>query len=121
MLTRLALTSTSRSFLGSVASKAFFGSVSPATDPLSLIHDECLKRNLCDEYGTRRPGAHWVFSLAVTPDDIHQVGIFGVAITGMGRESSFLVDRHLFYRINFSFIATKYANDWHPTNFPERH
>jgi len=74
MLSRLGGTTTTR--LASMAkvtiSKAYFGSKAPGRDPLALIRDECHKRKLCDEYGFRRPGVHWVFSVAVTPDDPSQ-------------------------------------------------
>jgi len=55
-----------------VVSKAYFTAKPPAKDPLALIRDECHRRKLCDEYGFRRPGVHWVFSVAVTPDDLSQ-------------------------------------------------
>ena len=45
----------------------------PGSNPLDVIRKECNTRLLCDEHGFRRPGVHWVFSLAVTPDDISQV------------------------------------------------
>jgi hypothetical protein len=45
----------------------------PGSNPLEVIRKECINRHLCDEHGYRRPGVHWVFSLAVTPDDISQV------------------------------------------------
>ncbi|KAG7359113.1 hypothetical protein IV203_015702 [Nitzschia inconspicua] len=44
----------------------------PGSNPLDVIRKECVNRHLCDEHGYRRPGVHWVFSLAVTPDDITQ-------------------------------------------------
>ncbi|KAL3923303.1 MAG: hypothetical protein SGARI_006250 [Bacillariaceae sp.] len=44
----------------------------PGTNPLDAIRKECSVRNLCDAHGFRRPGVHWVFSLAVTPDDVSQ-------------------------------------------------
>lgn len=46
---------------------------SPGNDPLTVIRKECEGRHLCDEHGYRRPGVHWVFSLAVTPDDVTMV------------------------------------------------
>jgi hypothetical protein len=49
------------------------GTKPPGSDPLDVIRKECLTRNLCDEHGYRRPGVHWVFSVAVTPDDPSQV------------------------------------------------
>jgi hypothetical protein len=77
MLSRLAVSAT-KSRVASIAkvtvSKAYFTAKPPASDPLALIRDECHKRKLCDEYGFRRPGVHWVFSVAVTPDDPTQVG-----------------------------------------------
>ena len=51
------------------------GTKPPGRDPLDVIRKECLARNLCDEHGYRRPGVHWVFSIAITPDDISQVCI----------------------------------------------
>lgn len=45
----------------------------PGSNPLEVIQKECVNRHLCDEHGYRRPGVHWVFSLAVTPDDVSQV------------------------------------------------
>jgi hypothetical protein len=45
----------------------------PGPNPFDVIRKECVQRHLCDEHGYRRPGVHWVFSLAVTPDDISQV------------------------------------------------
>lgn len=81
MLTSLALCKVSRPLLrSSVACKAFFGSMPPASDPLALIRDECHKRKLCDEFGFRRPGVHWVFSVAVTPDDVSQVCILFITV-----------------------------------------
>jgi hypothetical protein len=81
MLTSLALCRVSRPLLrSSVVCKAFFGSMPPASDPLVLIRDECLKRKLCDEFGFRRPGVHWVFSVAVTPDDVSQVCIMFIKV-----------------------------------------
>lgn len=53
--------------------KRNFGTKSPGLDPLELIRKECLARNLCDEHGYRRPGVHWVFSIAITPDDPNHV------------------------------------------------
>ncbi|KAL3937513.1 MAG: hypothetical protein SGBAC_007405 [Bacillariaceae sp.] len=44
-------------------------SKSPGTNPLEVIKKGCLQRNLCDENGYRRPGLHWTFSIAVSPDD----------------------------------------------------
>eukprot|EP00980_Cylindrotheca_fusiformis_P024493 scaffold11961_cov122-Cylindrotheca_fusiformis.AAC.5 len=41
----------------------------PGSNPLEVMQEECYSRNLCDENGYRRPGVHWVFSMAVTPDD----------------------------------------------------
>ena len=61
---------------GSIASKTWIralGTKPPGMDPLEVIRKECLARNLCDEHGYRRPGVHWVFSIAITPDDITQV------------------------------------------------
>jgi hypothetical protein len=55
-----------------------FGTKPPGADPLELIRKECLVRNLCDEHGYRRPGVHWVFSVAVTPDDPNKVGIYRI-------------------------------------------
>lgn len=46
---------------------------SPGNDPLNVIRKECEGRHLCDEHGYRRPGVHWVFSLAVTPNDVTMV------------------------------------------------
>ena len=48
----------------------------------STIRKECVNRHLCDEHGVRRPGVHWVFSLAVTPDDINEVRMRQMASTG---------------------------------------
>eukprot|EP00526_Cylindrotheca_closterium_P019654 CAMPEP_0113635018 /NCGR_PEP_ID=MMETSP0017_2-20120614/18244_1 /TAXON_ID=2856 /ORGANISM="Cylindrotheca closterium" /LENGTH=234 /DNA_ID=CAMNT_0000545761 /DNA_START=162 /DNA_END=866 /DNA_ORIENTATION=+ /assembly_acc=CAM_ASM_000147 len=44
-------------------------SKSPGSNPLEVIKKGCLQRNLCDEHGYRRPGIHWTFSIAVSPDD----------------------------------------------------
>jgi hypothetical protein len=55
-----------------VATSAF-GTKAPGSNPLDVIRKECLARNLCDEYGYRRPGVHWVFSVAITPEDPSQV------------------------------------------------
>ena len=78
MLSRLATTTTlmrSRA-CPSIIAKAYFATKKPpGTDPLLVIRDECHKRKLCDEFGLRRPGVHWVFSVAVTPDDPSQVCI----------------------------------------------
>lgn len=85
MLSRLAISATRSRVMASsmiankqavtgVVSKAYFTAKPPAKDPLALIRDECHRRKLCDEYGFRRPGVHWVFSVAVTPDDLSQVG-----------------------------------------------
>lgn len=52
-----------------------FGTKPPPGNPLDMIRKECAARKLCDEHGLRRPGVHWVFSLAVTPDDVNEVGI----------------------------------------------
>ena len=49
------------------------GTKPPGYNPLDLIRKESLARNLCDEHGYRRPGVHWVFTIAITPDDITQV------------------------------------------------
>ena len=46
---------------------------SPGSNPLEVIKKGCLQRNLCDEHGYRRPGMHWTFSIAVSPDDPTQV------------------------------------------------
>lgn len=43
---------------------------SPGANPLEVIRSQCTNRHLCDELGYRRPGVHWVLSLAVTPDDV---------------------------------------------------
>jgi hypothetical protein len=75
MLTRLSLIRGSRPLLNSMVCKALFGSTPDTRDPLALMRDDCHKRKLCDEHGFRRPGAHWVFSVAVTPDDMSQVCI----------------------------------------------
>ena len=40
-----------------------------------MIKKQCETRHLCDEHGYRRPGVHWVFSLAVTPEDVLQVNM----------------------------------------------
>lgn len=53
--------------------KASFTTQPPGKDPLALIQKECHARNLCDELGVRRAGAHWVFSIAISPDDLNQV------------------------------------------------
>jgi len=61
----------------------------PGSNPLEVIRKECSNRHLCDEHGYRRPGVHWVFSLAVTPDDITQppnlrtVGVQRVSTEGI--------------------------------------
>ena len=73
MLSRLATTTTLRSRASRTIAKAFLATKPPHTDPLTLIRDECHARKLCDEHGLRRPGVHWVFSVAVTSDDPHQV------------------------------------------------
>jgi len=75
MLTRLSLIRGSRPLFNSVVCKALFGSTHDTRDPLALMRNECHKRKLCDEHGFRRPGAHWVFSVSVTPDDLSQVCI----------------------------------------------
>ena len=49
------------------------GTKPPPGNPLDMIRKECANRKLCDEHGLRRPGVHWVFSLAVTPDDVNEV------------------------------------------------
>mmetsp|Transcript_18655 Transcript_18655/g.45054 ORF Transcript_18655/g.45054 Transcript_18655/m.45054 type:complete len:271 (+) Transcript_18655:91-903(+) len=49
-----------------------FATRPPGDNPLAVIRKECEGRHLCDEHGYRRPGVHWVFSLAVTPDDTNQ-------------------------------------------------
>lgn len=56
--------------------KAEFGTKAPGSNPLALIRDECIARNLCDELGFRRPGVHWVFSVAITPEQKDQVCCF---------------------------------------------
>jgi hypothetical protein len=60
--------------LSSTITRAF-GSRAPGSDPLDVIRKECLARNLCDETGYRRPGVHWVFSVAIAPDDLSKVGM----------------------------------------------
>jgi hypothetical protein len=57
----------------SVAIRSLATRPPPGTNPLDMIRKECSNRHLCDEHGVRRPGVHWVFSLAVTPDDINEV------------------------------------------------
>lgn len=57
-----------------------FATKPPGSDPLDVIRDECLRRNLCDEHGYRRPGVHWVFSVAVTPNDPNQVRVLFVVL-----------------------------------------
>lgn len=52
----------------------------PGPDPLEILRKESLARNLCDEEGFRRPGVHWVISLAVSPDDIYHVSTAAITI-----------------------------------------
>jgi hypothetical protein len=54
----------------------FWSAKLPGPDPLEIIRKESLARNLCDEDGFRRPGVHWVISLAVSPDDIYHVSVW---------------------------------------------
>jgi len=49
-----------------------FATKPPGSDPLSIMRKECLARNLCDSHGSRRDGVHWVFSVAISPDDLSQ-------------------------------------------------
>jgi hypothetical protein len=75
---RIAFTTASRQNivpLRSFAAARAFGTKPPGGDPLDLIRKECVARNLCDEYGYRRPGVHWVFSVAITPDDANLVSV----------------------------------------------
>jgi len=39
-----------------------------ANQPLTLFRDDCLRRDLCNEDGTRRAGVHWVLSFAMNAD-----------------------------------------------------
>jgi hypothetical protein len=57
-----------RGILTAQAARAFTAKA-PGANPLEVIKKECLHRNLCDEHGYRRPGVHWVLSVAVTPED----------------------------------------------------
>ena len=75
-ISRNSVLSSGSSSTGSNISKSWIralGTKPPGLDPLEVIRKECLARNLCDEHGYRRPGVHWVFSVAITPDDITQV------------------------------------------------
>lgn len=39
----------------------------PGPDPLEVLRKECVHRQLCDPRGYRKPGVHWVFSVALSP------------------------------------------------------
>lgn len=41
----------------------------PGSNPLDILKKECIDRRLCDEEGCRLPRVHWVFSVAVAPED----------------------------------------------------
>jgi hypothetical protein len=73
-ITKSLLTSNNTRLLQSTATRAF-AHRAPGSDPLDVIRKECFARNLCDENGYRRPGVHWVFSIAICPDDLSKVGM----------------------------------------------
>jgi hypothetical protein len=72
-ITKSLLTSNNKRLLQSTTTRAF-ASRAPGSNPLDVIRKECLARNLCDENGYRRPGVHWVFSIAIAPKDVSKVG-----------------------------------------------
>ena len=61
-------------FTSPTASRAF--ATAPGSDPLDVIRKECIARKLCDEDGYRRPGVHWIFSVAISPEDPSKVCVF---------------------------------------------
>ena len=72
-----------------LARRALTVSKSPGSDPLEVLQQECIGRNLCDEHGRRLPGVHWVFSLAMAPEDsskppnLRTIGIERVSSEGV--------------------------------------
>jgi hypothetical protein len=70
-----ATTATKNSASSSVVVRSLATTKSPGANPLEVILNQCARRHLCDENGFRRPGVHWVFSIAVTPDDVSQVRV----------------------------------------------
>jgi hypothetical protein len=50
----------------------------PGSDPLDILKKECISRCLCDEEGYRIPGKHWVFSVAVAPEDRTKVSVINL-------------------------------------------
>ena len=74
-ITRLPITKMTGTTTSETLIRAFATGRKPGSDPLDVIRKECMARNLCDEHGYRRPGVHWVISIAISPDDVSKVGI----------------------------------------------
>jgi hypothetical protein len=72
MLTSVILSSLLRVSARFIAAQAL-GTKSTGLDPLDVICEECLARNLYNEHGYCHPGVLWVFLVAVTPDDPSQL------------------------------------------------
>jgi hypothetical protein len=62
-----------RNLFPAACSRTFAKLVSPGNDPLVVLRNECFERNLCDDFGFRLPGVHWVFHIAVGGEDTEKV------------------------------------------------
>lgn len=72
-----------------VTVRSFTKLSAPGPDPLGVLRDACLNRSQCDENGFRVPGAHWVFSVAVSsvdasvPPNLRTLGIQRITESGI--------------------------------------